>query len=300
MTINLTKSRLTARTIVLAGLLILSFIHARSAAAGDKVESDRLIQKLLKIAPSANLNYFRILSARSLGLPDTATSDQIQTAYAHAEFQAEARMCGWPLNLSDTEYCALSESRRKIVLAEYGYPEVATDKISQSLLSVKEAMMFAPRNLTNLMVDMPPSSCGGAINESVMSYEQAWRMFAAKQAAGLPPWASDKELETLQHEKLRAMLIKGLHLKSTASFEEINIAQGQIGKHEHSMLLHRIFKASPEVPDAVLETQLKPLAEALGYPFYNRGTQCAGGRVSTADDLLSAALRPQVLQPAQG
>lgn len=299
MTLILTKSRLLVRSVSLASLLILSFIHARTAVAGDKVASDRLIQKLLKISPSANLNYFRILSARSLGLPDTATSDQIQTAYTHAEFQAEARMCGWPLNLSDTEYGALSESRRKLELAQYGYPEVATDKISQSLLSVKEAMMFAPRNLFDSVQVKTPESWRAPISEGVIEYEGACRLFAAKQAAGLPPWASNKELETMQHEKLRTMLVKGLHLKSTASFEEINSAQGKIWKKEHSQLLHRIFRASADVPDADLENQLKPLALALGYPILH-GTNCAGSRVATADDLLNAAVRPPLAPTTSG
>jgi hypothetical protein len=204
------------------------------------------------------------------------------------------------LNLSDTEYGALSEQRRKLELAAYGYPEVAEDKISQALLTAKEAVIFAPRNFSNSIADITPTSCAGAINEGVMGYEQAWRLFAEKQAAGLPPWASQKQLESVQHERLRTMLVKGLHLKPNASFEEINIAQAKNDRFEYSLLLHRIFKASSEVSDAELEKQLKPLAKALGYPFHNRGTQCAGGRVSTADDLLSAAVRSPVPHPAPG
>jgi hypothetical protein len=282
---------LTAVVVTLTGPL--------GALANSNVASDKTIQSILKVTPSANNDYFRILSARSLGLPDTATSDQIQTAYTHAEFQAEARMCGWPLNLSDTEYCALSERRRKLELAQYGYPEVATDKISQSLLSVKEALMFAPRNLFDSIQVKTPESWCPPIREAVVAYEGACRLFAAKQAAGLLPWASEKELEAMQHERLRTMLVKGLHLKSTASFEEINSAQSKIWKNDHSQLLHRIFKASAEVPDAELENQLKPLALALGYPVLH-GTTGAGSRVATADDLLNAALRPSVAPPAHG
>lgn len=267
--------------------------------ASGHAEPDKQIQSILKITPSTSHDYFRILSARSFGLPDSATSEQIQKATIHAEYIAEAKMCGWSLNLSDTEYGALSEQRRKLELAAYGYPEVAEDKISQALLTAKEAVMFAPRNLSNSIVDITPTSCAGAINEGLMEYEQAWRLFAEKQAAGLPPWASQKQLESVQHERLRTVLAKGLHLKPNASFEEINIAQAKNGKLEHSLLLHRMFKASSAVPDAELEKQLKPLAKALGYPIL-RGTNCAGSRVSTADDLLSAAVRSPVAQPAHG
>jgi hypothetical protein len=287
------------RAFFYASFLLLPIIQALGAVASERIVSEQQVQKMLKIASAPNLDYFKMLSARSLGLPDTASSAEIQAAYTHACYLAEAKMFGWPLNLSDTEYGVLSEQRRKLALAQYGYPEVASDGLSQALHSVKEAVMFAPRSLFNLAENSLPSSWSAPIGEALIEYENKCRLIAAKQSLGLLPWASDKQLEDVQHENLRTMLVKGLHLKPTASFEEINIVQSQNSKQEHSQLLHRIFKADGNVPDEALEKQLKPLAIALGYPIY-RGTNCAGSGVATADDLLTAAVGPKLIKLPNG
>lgn len=282
---------------ILASIAFGAAISITCAEANDglfqnKSYDDKKICGLLRLDDKVKHDYWQILWARTVGLPDSTTTYESEETYGHLEYLEEAKSSGWPLNLTDKEYGQLSLQRQATEIRKwYGLKTTASDEQLNGFMEFENLVPKTLRNIVNWLsknASWLPVEDG--LNQLFMDYENRHGHLCSARSVGLPESATSKQIDEVRGREVLALLIARYHLKSDATLADIQCAQQKEWKASHSALLHRIFKADNDVSDVQLEERLKPLAIALHYPIYNRGTDCAGHRTPTFDDLLTQAV----------
>ncbi len=249
--------------------------------------------KLMKVETSISLFQLQqIANARSLGLPDNASSKQIEDAAWKKYANMRAKQFSWPANLSKEELNKFEEKRKRIELCRSlnltdTASESEIENASQKLAEQQRSMQAEYREI--LQGKLSPSQQLDA-NKKVLEKEKELRRAGCARVEGLSPSATWAEIDTAQRKNSQAMAARKLGISSSSSLETIMSTREKQLQETKIAMGRKILKATPKVTDTEVLSTIQKLAKHFGYPKigdYHHEFDV----VTTADDLFALAGR---------
>lgn len=259
------------------------------------------VKQLLKIDNSvSDLDIFRIIRARASFLPDNSTITAVEQAELRRDLISQAKRNGWSIQLTNPELANLvARKERELHCKTLGIPEDSTDiEINQAEAKNIAEAEDIQRKYEMALVALPRNAGPSAKSQCYLDFRRKQAEFANQAAArrlGLPPSASEGQIQTAEKSLVHGLLCKEYGLDETTTDAQLRQIQNASRNADYVAIARSVFKTDDKVTIVELRKRVHELAVALGsaslsttqpHQFFSQSL--------TIEQMLQASCEPKV------